>query len=102
MKVAAVIATCATLGACGTYNEALSQYEDAISSPEFRAVKEACAAGNMDACQTVVQVRAARNSGANSSSSFSNGSYIANRNRDLTMQHGYGGCTPNFSTGGCL
>ncbi len=22
--------------------------------------------------------------------------------RQQTMQHGYGGCTPNFSTGGCL
>ena len=28
--------------------------------------------------------------------------YINNRNQDLIMKHGYGGCTPNFSTGGCL
>ncbi len=24
------------------------------------------------------------------------------RDRDLILQHGAGGCTPNFSTGGCL
>ena len=28
--------------------------------------------------------------------------YIKNRNQDQIMNHGSGGCTPNFSTGGCL
>ncbi|RKX65616.1 MAG: hypothetical protein DRP42_04455 [Tenericutes bacterium] len=31
-----------------------------------------------------------------------NNSYRQQRNRDLSLQHGAGGCTPNFSTGGCL
>ncbi len=28
--------------------------------------------------------------------------YEMERNKDLILQHGAGGCTPNFSTGGCL
>ena len=28
--------------------------------------------------------------------------YRQNVVRDQIIQHGYGGCTPNFSTGGCL
>jgi hypothetical protein len=28
--------------------------------------------------------------------------YRRMRNQDLIMQHGAGGCTPNFATGGCL
>lgn len=28
--------------------------------------------------------------------------YERERNRELIHQHGMGGCTPNFSTGGCL
>lgn len=102
MKLSIAIAIAGMLGGCATYNAALNEYENAVSSPEFRTVKQACASGDLSACQTVVETRAANRQ---SSSRVMNGtasSYTANRNRDMIMQHGAGGCTPNFSTGGCL
>ncbi|TCL01619.1 hypothetical protein BXY66_2935 [Shimia isoporae] len=101
MKLGLGIAVAASLSGCASYHAARSDYEDAISSPEFRAVKEACASGSVAACQTVVEARAARQQSSNYSYS-ADSSYRANRNRDLIMQHGAGGCTPNFATGGCL
>jgi len=31
-----------------------------------------------------------------------NEAYRQQRQRDMILQHGAGGCTPNFATGGCL
>jgi hypothetical protein len=39
---------------------------------------------------------------SSSSSSATSDNYRQQRNQDLTRQHGAGGCTPNFGTGGCL
>ena len=35
-------------------------------------------------------------------SSVHTDSYKQNRTHDQVLQHGNGGCTPNFATGGCL
>lgn len=87
---------------CTEINETRSDLEDTFASDAFMAVKQSCQAGDVQSCANLEQIRAAkRQANATNHMQPMNG-YNANRNRDLTMQHGAGGCVPNYSTGGCL
>ena len=59
-KILIALSGAMALSACAEVNEIRDQYEDATASREFLAVKQACNAGDMDACGDLVQARAAR------------------------------------------
>lgn len=85
LATAALLSTvaCAPINSAATaYGNAVDAYETNVLIPMQGSVHPSGIGGGSDA-----QVRDV---------------YRQERNRDLILQHGYGGCTPNFSTGGCL
>ncbi len=94
--ISAALVAATTLGGCAAYEDAVGAVAQ-LYQAQCRAIGYADGTPEQRDC-----VLSRMNASASSSSSGYDHSYTQNRNRDLIMQHGAGGCTPNFSTGGCL
>ncbi len=94
---AALVATI-SLGGCAAYEDAVGAVAQ-LYQAQCRAIGYADGTPEQRDC---VLSRMNASSSKSSQNDFLNDNYTQNRNRDLIMQHGAGGCTPNFSTGGCL